>query len=85
MLILFFLFQALKLSDTHKKGKLCAYRLLCSITVTPQDIPPPRDYLIEFYRVLHKGLTCDDQVSIPMCYILLFIVKIKFKKCNLSS
>ncbi|XP_046401703.1 probable Rho GTPase-activating protein CG5521 isoform X2 [Ischnura elegans] len=54
-------FEALKLPDSYRKGKLCAYRLLCSITVTPQDIPPPRDYLIEFYRVLHKGLTGDDQ------------------------
>ncbi|PSN32061.1 Ral GTPase-activating protein subunit alpha-2, partial [Blattella germanica] len=57
-------FKALSLPSTYQKGKLCAYRLLCTMTVTPQDISPPRDHLPQFYKVLHQGLVGTDQAVI---------------------
>ncbi|GFG28404.1 hypothetical protein Cfor_11332, partial [Coptotermes formosanus] len=58
------LFQALTLPSSYQKGKLCAYRLLCTMTVTPQDISLPRDHLTQFYKVLHQGLVGTDQAVI---------------------
>ncbi|XP_069689068.1 probable Rho GTPase-activating protein CG5521 isoform X3 [Periplaneta americana] len=57
-------FKALTLPNGYQKGKLCAYRLLCMMTVTPQDIPLPRDHLAQFYKVLHQGLVGTDQAVI---------------------
>ncbi|PNF30190.1 Ral GTPase-activating protein subunit alpha-2 [Cryptotermes secundus] len=57
-------FKALTLPSSYQKGKLCAYRLLCTMTVTPQDISLPRDHLSQFYKVLHQGLVGTDQAVI---------------------
>ncbi|XP_021917093.1 ral GTPase-activating protein subunit alpha-1 isoform X3 [Zootermopsis nevadensis] len=57
-------FKALTLPSSYQKGKLCAYRLLCTMTVTPQDISSPRDHLVQFYKVLHQGLVGTDQAVI---------------------
>lgn len=54
--------QALKLPDSYQKGKLSACRLLCSMTITPHDIPLNRDHITQFYSVLHHGLIGTDQV-----------------------
>ncbi|XP_075222670.1 putative Rho GTPase-activating protein CG5521 [Lycorma delicatula] len=54
-------FQALNLPDSYHKGKLCAYRLLCHMTVTTHDVSLPPGHLIQFYRVLHQGLTSKEQ------------------------
>ena len=35
-------------------------RLLCLITVRQQDNPLPRTHLVQFYKVLHAGLTSGD-------------------------
>ncbi|CAG2069246.1 unnamed protein product [Timema podura] len=55
-------FKALTLPGQYHRGKLCAYRLLCQMTVIPQDIPLPRDHITQFYKVLHQGLVGTDQV-----------------------
>lgn len=60
---LFSLLQALTLPASHHKGKVLAYRLLCVMVVRRHDIPPSRDMLTNFYRVLHQGLVGQDQVS----------------------
>ncbi|XP_063231262.1 LOW QUALITY PROTEIN: ral GTPase-activating protein subunit alpha-1 [Bacillus rossius redtenbacheri] len=57
-------FEALTLPDDYHRGKLCAYRLLCQMTLTPHDIPMPRDHLTQFYKVLHHGLVGTDQAVI---------------------
>ncbi|XP_034238105.1 probable Rho GTPase-activating protein CG5521 isoform X3 [Thrips palmi] len=54
-------FQALKLPESYQKGKLSACRLLCSMTITPHDIPLGRDHITQFYSVLHHGLIGTDQ------------------------
>lgn len=54
-------FQALTLPDNYHKGKLCAYRLLCHMTVTTHDVPLPPGHLIQFYKVLHQGITSNNQ------------------------
>nr|CAD7424624.1 unnamed protein product [Timema monikensis] len=57
-------FKALTLPGQYHRGKLCAYRLLCQMTVIPQDIPLPRDHITQFYKVLHQGLVGTDQAVI---------------------
>ena len=53
-------FRALLLPDTYQRGRMYALRLLCLLTVRPQDTPLPRTHLIQFYKVLHQGLCCGD-------------------------
>ena len=53
-------FRALVLPDTYQRGKLYALRLLCLLTVRPQDSPLPKTHLVQFYKVLHTGLTSAD-------------------------
>ena len=53
-------FRALTLPDTYQRGKMYALRLLCLLTIRPQDTPLPRTHLVQFYKVLHTGLTSDD-------------------------
>ncbi|GLH07913.1 Probable Rho GTPase-activating protein CG5521 [Gryllus bimaculatus] len=57
-------FKALMLPESYHQGKLRALRLLCHITVVPQDLPPPRDHIAEFYRILHNGLVGTDQAVV---------------------
>ena len=54
--------KALSLPAAFQRGKLCALRLLCMLTVRRHDIPLPRNHLLQFYRALHRGLVGDDQV-----------------------
>ncbi|CAM1331539.1 RALGAPA2 (predicted) [Pycnogonum litorale] len=60
-LIIPWLFKTLLLDDDYKEGKLYAYRLLCTLTVRKHDVPLPRQHIVEFYRVLHRGLVGHDQ------------------------
>ena len=53
-------FRALHLPDTYQRGKMYALRLLCLLTIRPQDTPLPRTHLVQFYKVLHLGLTSGD-------------------------
>ncbi|KAJ9597262.1 hypothetical protein L9F63_011866, partial [Diploptera punctata] len=57
-------FKALALSNKYQKGKLSAYRLLCTMSMNPQDIELSRDHLPQFYKVLHHGLTGKEQAVI---------------------
>lgn len=61
-------FQALALPNDYHKGKLSAFQLLCIISLAPQDLPPPKDHIIEYYRALHQGLVGTDQVIIFKIY-----------------
>lgn len=54
-------FRALTLPPPFHRGKTLAYRLLCVMMVRKHDIPPPKDILTHFYRVLHQGLVGQDQ------------------------
>lgn len=54
--------QALNLSDSFEKGKLYAYRLLCTLTVRKHDITLSQYHVIEFYKFLHQGLIGRNQV-----------------------
>jgi len=53
-------FRALMLPDTYQRGRMYALRLLCLLTVRQQDTPLPRTHLVQFYKVLHTGLTSGD-------------------------
>ena len=53
-------FRALLLPDTYQRGRMYALRLLCLLTVRPQDAPLSRTHLVQFYKVLHAGLTSGD-------------------------
>ncbi|CAH1791020.1 unnamed protein product [Owenia fusiformis] len=55
------LFEALNLPQTYKKGKLLAYRLLCELTIRRHDSILGMDHLSQFYRVLHYSLVDSDQ------------------------
>lgn len=59
----FFRRQACSLSDKYKDGKLCAYQLLCRMTLERYDHPLPEDFLAHAYRLLHEGLNSPDQVN----------------------
>ncbi|XP_076803617.1 ral GTPase-activating protein subunit alpha-1-like isoform X2 [Clavelina lepadiformis] len=53
---------AMSLPESHKGGKLCAYQLLCKMTVQREhDIPLEPEHLAQFYAVLHDSLHCADQ------------------------
>ncbi|KAG1693961.1 Ral GTPase-activating protein subunit alpha-1 [Nymphon striatum] len=60
-LIVPWLFQALNLDARFQKGKLYAYRLLCTLTVRQHDLPLPQNHIVQFYKVLHHGLVGHDQ------------------------
>ncbi|XP_040580670.1 ral GTPase-activating protein subunit alpha-1 [Lepeophtheirus salmonis] len=50
-------FRALSLPDTYQRGRIYALRLLCLMTIRPHDNPLPKTHLIQFYKLLHQGLT----------------------------
>ncbi|XP_039283019.1 ral GTPase-activating protein subunit alpha-1 [Nilaparvata lugens] len=54
-------FQALTLPDNFHRGKLCAYRLLCQMTLMNHDVALPAGHLTQFYKVLHYGLISGEQ------------------------
>ena len=60
----FSVFQAASLSinNEFKSGRLLAYKLMCAMTVSRQDMPLSQEYLTHFYRLMHIGLTGTDQV-----------------------
>lgn len=58
------LFQAVELPKPYERGKLLAYRLLCSLTIRRHDIPLEPEYLTQFYLLLHEALSGSDQAVI---------------------
>lgn len=54
-------FQALHLPASYHNGKLCAYRLLCNMTVMVHDVPLHPKHLSLFYTTLHEGLLSKEQ------------------------
>ena len=67
--------QAQNLSDEYKAGKVLACQLLCTCLVRRHDMDVPVDVLTRFYKLLHKGLRCEDQV----CGIHLELLKWLYK------
>ncbi|RZF33885.1 hypothetical protein LSTR_LSTR009909 [Laodelphax striatellus] len=55
------LHKALTLPDNFHRGKLCAYRLLCQMTLMNHDVSLPPGHLTQFYKVLHYGLVSGEQ------------------------
>ncbi|XP_076233840.1 putative Rho GTPase-activating protein CG5521 isoform X7 [Calliopsis andreniformis] len=53
-------FKAIQLPDQFVVGKLAAYRLICLLTVQPQDISLPKQHLTLFYRAVHNGIVSED-------------------------
>ncbi|XP_053985907.1 ral GTPase-activating protein subunit alpha-1 isoform X7 [Hylaeus volcanicus] len=53
-------FKAIQLPDQYEVGKLAAYRLICLLTVQPQDINLPKQHLSLFYRAVHNGIVSND-------------------------
>ncbi|XP_076666780.1 putative Rho GTPase-activating protein CG5521 isoform X8 [Andrena cerasifolii] len=53
-------FKAIQLPDKYEVGKLAAYRLICLLTVQPQDINLPKQHLTLFYRAVHNGIVSND-------------------------
>eukprot|EP00095_Tigriopus_kingsejongensis_P007384 maker-scaffold1916_size24942-snap-gene-0.4 protein:Tk07384 transcript:maker-scaffold1916_size24942-snap-gene-0.4-mRNA-1 annotation:"250 kda substrate of akt" len=49
--------KALALPEAYQRGKLYALRLLCLLTCRPHDTPLSKTHLVQFYKVLHEGLT----------------------------
>lgn len=39
---------------------MAAYRLICLLTVQPQDINLPKQHLTLFYRAVHSGIVSND-------------------------
>lgn len=50
-------FRALALPEAYQRGKLYALRLLCLLTCRPHDTELSKTHLVQFYKVLHQGLT----------------------------
>ena len=50
-------FRALSLPEAYHRGKLYALRLLCLFTCRQNDTPLPKTHLVQFFKVLHEGLT----------------------------
>ena len=50
-------FRALNLPDAYQRGRNYALRLLCLLTCRQHDAPLPKTHLVQFYKVLHNGLT----------------------------
>ncbi|XP_076480179.1 putative Rho GTPase-activating protein CG5521 isoform X2 [Bombus vancouverensis nearcticus] len=53
-------FKAIQLPSQYEVGKLAAYRLICLLTVQPQDINLPKQHLTLFYRAVHSGIVSND-------------------------
>ncbi|CAL7949772.1 unnamed protein product [Xylocopa violacea] len=53
-------FKAIQLPSQFEVGKLAAYRLICLLTIQPQDIHLPRQHLTLFYRAVHNGIVSND-------------------------
>ncbi|XP_076166659.1 putative Rho GTPase-activating protein CG5521 isoform X6 [Ptiloglossa arizonensis] len=53
-------FKAIQLPDQYEVGKLAAYRLICLLTVQPQDINLPKQHLTLFYRAVHNGIVSNE-------------------------
>nr|XP_012145629.1 PREDICTED: ral GTPase-activating protein subunit alpha-1 isoform X5 [Megachile rotundata] len=53
-------FKAIQLPSQYEVGKLAAYRLICLLTVQPQDINLPKQHLTLFYRAVHNGIVSND-------------------------
>lgn len=62
-------FRALQLPDsTYQRGRLYALRLLCLCTVRAHDSPLAKTHLVQFFKVLHTGLTSTARMD--MMYTL---------------
>ncbi len=59
-------FQAVKLPPRYNKGRLLAYRLICTAILRRSDLEVPMQTLTRFYQVLHRGLNHVDQVSLAI-------------------
>ncbi|KAJ8670226.1 hypothetical protein QAD02_001485 [Eretmocerus hayati] len=53
-------FKAIQLPPQYETGKLAAYRLICLLTIQPQDINLPKQHLTLFYRAVHHGISSND-------------------------
>ncbi|XP_014218628.1 ral GTPase-activating protein subunit alpha-1 isoform X2 [Copidosoma floridanum] len=53
-------FKAIQLPQQYEAGKLAAYRLICLLTIQPQDISLPKQHLTLFYRAVHHGISSND-------------------------
>ena len=53
-------FKAIQLPEQFEAGKLAAYRLICLLTIQPQDINLPRQHLTLFYRAVHHGISSNN-------------------------
>ncbi|CAB0040590.1 unnamed protein product [Trichogramma brassicae] len=53
-------FKAIQLPQQFETGKLAAYRLICLLTMQPQDIRLPKQHLTLFYRAVHHGISSND-------------------------
>ncbi|XP_076382912.1 putative Rho GTPase-activating protein CG5521 isoform X11 [Megalopta genalis] len=51
---------AIQLPAQFEVGKLAAYRLICLLTIQPQDINLPKQHLTLFYRAVHNGIVSND-------------------------
>ena len=62
-IISIFLQAIMSLPESHKGGKLCAYKLICKMSLLRnQDIPVEQDHLSQLFYVIHEGLNSNDQV-----------------------
>lgn len=50
-------FRALNLPDSYARGRNYALRLLCLLTCRSHDAPLPKTHIVQFFKVLHNGLT----------------------------
>ena len=70
----------MSLPESHKGGKLCAYKLICKMSLLRnQDIPVEQDHLSQLFYVIHEGLNSNDQVCMSCCYVVKYILF----KCDL--
>ncbi|XP_032455562.1 probable Rho GTPase-activating protein CG5521 isoform X2 [Nasonia vitripennis] len=53
-------FKAIQLPPQYEAGKLAAYRLICLLTIQPQDVSLPKQHLTLFYRAVHHGISSND-------------------------
>ncbi|XP_058799896.1 probable Rho GTPase-activating protein CG5521 isoform X2 [Phymastichus coffea] len=53
-------FKAIQLPAQYETGKLAAYRLICLLTIQPQDVNLSKEYLTLFYRAIHHGISSND-------------------------
>ncbi|XP_011503584.1 PREDICTED: ral GTPase-activating protein subunit alpha-1 [Ceratosolen solmsi marchali] len=53
-------FKAIQLPLQYEAGKLAAYRLICILTIQPQDINLPKQHLTLFYQAVHHGISSNN-------------------------